>query len=422
MNKQQLYPETSTIADILLVDDEPNNLRLLANMLTEQGYKTRGVINGPMALKAATSLPPDLILLDIMMPEMDGYQVCHLLQQDSRTCEIPVVFVSAKGEGVDKVKAFAVGGVDYITKPLQYEEVFARIEYHLKLYRLQKKLEEQNVRLNEENCQRLLAEKQLQEKNQQLEAEIELRKTTEEALQQSNAELARANAELEEFTAIASHDLKSPLSTISGYAQLLQIRYGSQLNGEGNDYLSSILRICHRMNELIGDLLSYSRLNKQPDSFKSLECEILIRQACENLEREIDSTGAAILYENLPQIFGDRNALVQLFQNLIGNGLKYRSQAVPEIRITASEKGDRLVFAIRDNGIGIDSQYLDKVFLPFKRFHKDNTPGTGMGLAICRKIVESHSGSIWVESKCDRGSTFYFSLPQIEASSLQNDS
>lgn len=164
-------PLLGTLADILIIDDQPNNLRLLSKMLKKEGYKVRGVLSGEMALSVAKLMRPDLILLDIMMPVMDGYQVCHQLKNDSETCQIPVIFVSAKDQGFDKVKAFAVGGVDYITKPFQVEEVFARIECHLKLNELQMKLEEQNYQLQAEICQRNAAEKALQEQNEQLSQE-----------------------------------------------------------------------------------------------------------------------------------------------------------------------------------------------------------------------------------------------------------
>ncbi len=405
-------PTIGTLADILIVDDEPNNLRLLSNLLKKQGYKVRAVLSGEMALSAAQLNPPDLILLDIMMPDMDGYQVCHKLKNESETCQIPVIFVSAKDQGFDKVKAFAVGGVDYITKPFQVEEVFARIECHLKLNYLQMKLEEQNYQLQAEICQRNAAEKALEEQNEQLRREIERRQIIELALQKANQELARSNADLERFAGIASHDLRSPLATINGYAQLLQMCGKEQLNEKCNDFVEQILKLCNRTNLLIEDLLSYARLNKAQEPFQLLPCDRLIQQALENLTTEIYTHQAQITYDELPTIMGTESRFVQLFQNLIGNAIKYRREEYPNIQVSALLQQDHYLFSIQDNGIGIDEKYWEQIFEIFKRLHsQDDYPGTGIGLATCRKIVEQHGGSIWLKSEVGQGSTFYFTVP-----------
>ena len=400
-----------TLADILIVDDEPNNLRVLSNLLKQQGYKVRAVLSGEMALSAAKLTPPDLILLDIMMPDMDGYQVCHQLKNDSDTCQIPVIFVSAKDQGFDKVKAFAVGGVDYITKPFQVEEVFARMECHLKLNYLQMKLEEQNYQLQGEICQRNAAEKALKEQNEQLRQEIERRQMTELALQKSNQDLARSNADLEQFAGIASHDLRSPLATINGYAQLLQMRGKEQLDDKCNNFVEQILKLCDRTDLLIGELLSYAHLNQAQDPFQLLSCDRLVQQALENLGTEIFQNQAQVTYDPLPEIIGTESQFVQLFQNLIGNAIKYRREESPKIHLSAVLEENYYLFSIQDNGIGIDEEYSEHIFQIFKRLHALDYPGTGIGLATCRKIVERHGGSIWIQSQVGQGSTFYFTVP-----------
>lgn len=408
MNSDQSF---GTLADILIVDDEPNNLRLLSNLLKKHGYKVRAVLSGEMALSAAKSTPPDLILLDIMMPDMDGYQVCHQLKHDSDTCQIPVIFVSAKDQGFDKVKAFAVGGVDYITKPFQVEEVFARMECHLKLNDLQKKLEQQNYQLQAEICQRLSAEQALKEQNEQLRQEIERRQITELALQKANQKLARSNADLEQFAGIASHDLRSPLSTINGYAQLLQMCGKEQLDDKCKDFVKEILKLCNRMNLLIGELLSYARLNQVQEPLQLISCDRLVQQALENLATEIYQYQAQVTYDPLPTIIGSESQFVQLFQNLIGNAIQYRREESPRIHLSAVLQENHYLFSIQDNGIGIDPQYSEYIFQIFKRLHAQDYPGTGIGLATCRKIVERHGGSIWIKSQVDQGSTFYFTVP-----------
>ncbi|HEY9850373.1 MAG TPA: response regulator [Leptolyngbyaceae cyanobacterium] len=387
MNSSQ---DRFSIANILLVDDRPENLRVLYTILKKQGYQPRGVVSGQMALSSAKINPPDLILLDIMMPGMDGYEVCRCLKEDENTREIPVIFISAKGETFDKIKAFSVGGVDYITKPFEVEELIARIENHLTLYRLQK---------------------QLQEKNWLLEKEVRNRMLIEAALSKSNQELSRSNEELEQFAYIASHDLLAPLASITIYAQLLEGRYQEKLDEQGKNFIIKIVKGCHRMQTLINDLLEYSRLGNQENSLELTECNLIFEEACTNLQAAIRNNQAVVTRSDLPILKADGFQLLQLFQNLLSNAIKYRREEPPIIHISALLKEDSYLFSVRDNGIGIESQYTNQIFQLFKRLHSTKKyPGTGIGLAICQKIVEYHGGSIWVESEYGKGSIFYFTI------------
>jgi light-regulated signal transduction histidine kinase (bacteriophytochrome) len=430
MNNQQ--PETP-LGNILVVDDTPENLRLLSTMLTHRGYAPRCVINGQMALRACNSNPPDLILLDIMMPEMNGYEVCQHLKSEPKTREIPVIFISAKDEVFDKVNAFAVGAVDYISKPFQFEEVLARIESHLTLRNLQKQLKEQNVLLLEEITSRLAVEKTLYEKNQILQEEISNRLAVEKALQEqnlllqqeisnrkraesallkSNQELARSNAELEQFAYVASHDLQAPLATIASYAQLLEKRYKDQLDSQAIKFITNIVQGCTRMQTLIDDLLEYSRVGRSQKPFELADCNHVVQQAIANLQGAIRNAQAVVTYSELPEVMGDISQLVQLFQNLLGNAIKYRHDAPPTVYITASQHEENWLFSVSDNGIGIAPQHQERIFQIFQRLHTQREySGTGIGLAICQKIVERHGGSMWVESEPGQGSTFHFTLP-----------
>ncbi|PSB52490.1 hybrid sensor histidine kinase/response regulator [filamentous cyanobacterium Phorm 6] len=429
MNNQQ---PVTPLGNILVVDDTPENLRLLSTMLTHRGYAPRCVINGQMALRACNSNPPDLILLDIMMPEMNGYEVCQHLKSEPKTRDIPVIFISAKDEVFDKVNAFAVGAVDYISKPFQFEEVLARIESHLTLRNLQKQLKEQNVLLQEEITSRLAVEKNLHEKNQILQQEISNRLAVEKALQEqnlllqqeisqrqyaesallkSNQELARSNAELEQFAYVASHDLQAPLATIASYAQLLEKRYKDQLDSQASKFIGNIVHGCTRMQTLIDDLLEYSRVGRSQRLFELVDCNHAIQQTIANLQGAIRDTEAVVTYNNLPTIMGDNSQLVQLFQNLVGNAIKYRHDAAPAVHITAWKQEGNWLFSISDNGIGIAPQHQERIFQIFQRLHTQREySGTGIGLAICQKIVERHGGSIWVESEPGQGSTFHFTL------------
>jgi len=420
------------LRNILVVDDTAENLRLLSTMLTQSGYAPRCVINGKMALRACNSNPPDLILLDIMMPEMNGYEVCQHLKLEAKTREIPVIFISAKDEIFDKVNAFAVGGVDYISKPFQFEEVLARIESHLSLRNLQKQLKEQNVLLQEEITSRLAVEKTLQEKNQILQQEISTRRAVEKALQEqnlvlqqeisnrqraesallkSNQELARSNAELEQFAYVASHDLQAPLATIASYAQLLEKRYKDQLDSKASKFIDNIVHGCTRMQTLIDDLLEYSRVGRSRKPFQLTDCNHAVEQALANLQGAIRETQAVVTYSELPAVMGDISQLVQLFQNLVGNSIKYRHDVPLVVHITACKQEKDWLFSVSDNGIGIATQHQARIFQIFQRLHTQKEySGTGIGLAICQKIVERHGGYIWVESKPGQGSTFYFTV------------
>ncbi|MFB2935216.1 ATP-binding protein [Aerosakkonemataceae cyanobacterium BLCC-F154] len=375
---------------ILLVDDQPDNLRLLSTLLSERGYEPRGVISGQMAIKAAKSSQPDLILLDILMPEMDGYEICEQLKSNEKTREIPVIFISAKDETIDKVRAFGLGAVDYITKPFHVDEVLARIENHLSLRKLQKQLKEQNALFQQA---------------------IMIRQQAEQALQKANKELAHSNAELEQFAYVTSHDLQAPLATIASYAQLLQQRYESKLDNQANKYIQHIVTGCLRMQTLIEDLLEYSRVSRNQKSFSPVDCNSILATVCSNLQSTIRKNKATIVYNNLPTFIGDRSQLLQLFQNLIDNAIKYRQEEPPKIEISVELRENEYLFAVKDNGIGIDSKSFERIFQIFQRLHTPQEySGTGIGLAICQKIVELHGGRIWVESQLGEGTTFYFTI------------
>lgn len=383
---------TDPIGDILLVDDRPDNLRLLLNILKDKGYKVRCVTTGAMALRVSLRYPPDLILLDIQMPEMNGYQVCEQLKANPETAPIPVIFLSVIEETVEKVHAFNVGGVDYITKPFQVKEVVARVENQLQILRLQNKLREQNI---------------------QLEQEIRDRKAIEQQLLELNREMKRSNQELEQFAYVVSHDLQAPLGTIASFAQLLQNRYQDQLDGKALQFIERIIGGSLRMQQLIDDLLQYSRVGRMTQIFEPVQCDRVLSQVLANLETKINETKALITHDPLPAIAGNGMGLLQLFQNLISNAIKYRHpHSSPRIHIRVSLQEDMWIFSIQDNGIGIETKHLERIFQIFQRLHSDKQyPGTGIGLAICKKIVELHGGKIWVESCPSQGSTFHFTIP-----------
>lgn len=378
--------------DILIVDDHVENLQILFSMLTDYGYEVRRVLNGIQALNVVKSEPPDLILLDILMPEMDGYEVCRYLKAEASTASIPVIFLTALDDEVDKLKAFEVGGIDYITKPFHMKEVMARIENQLTIQRQRRAIAEQNEQLKAQNIR-------LEQLNTEL---IKL-----------NSKLEQSNQDLEQFAYIASHDLRSPLQTIIGFAQIFNQKYQQYLDEKGKHYLDRIITGGYRMNKLIGALLEYSRIGCKHLEFKPVDGNKMLAQVLESLQAEIESSHAVIVRDNLPNFIGDEVQIEQLFQNLISNGIKYRNpQVKPQIKITVEPRINfEYLIGIHDNGIGICAEDFQRIFQVFQRLHNsEQYPGTGIGLAVCQKIIDNHGGRLWVESEENQGTSFYFTL------------
>jgi PAS domain S-box-containing protein len=246
-------------------------------------------------------------------------------------------------------------------------------------------------------------------------AELE-RQQSEVALQYQKQDLARSNDELQQFAYVASHDLQEPLRMITSYLELLERRYKGQLDAKADMFIDYAVDGASRMQTLINDLLDYSRVGRQTRAFEAVDCETIIHQVLTNLQVTILQTQAIVTCAPLPTVTGDPSQLIQLFQNTIGNALKFHTQEPPQIQIGAEYVDGKWLFSVRDNGIGMDAQYLDRIFIIFQRLHsKTEYPGTGIGLAVCKKIVERHGGRLWVDSQPDRGSTFYFTLPPIMA-------
>ncbi len=367
---QDDYTNLDYKGDILIVDDDSFNRRILSATLKKEGYRVRSISSGKMALMEVQIAPPDLILLDIKMPEIDGYQVCQQLKSDTKACEIPVIFLSALGDDSDKVKAFSAGGVDYITKPFQTGEVLARLENQLTISHLQKKLVAQNKSLM---C---------------------------------------SNQELEQFAYIISHDLREPSRMVANFTTLLAQRYSRQLDEEAQKIIGFAVDGATRIEEFTNDLLVYSQIGSSSSTFTLVNCNDVLDQVLSNLHFVIQEKQAQINKDVLPNILGNKIQLTQLWQNLVANALKYHGEELPIVEIGAKEELDRCLFWVKDNGIGIDPKYCDRIFQVFQRLHTHQEyPGTGIGLATCKKVIEAHGGLIWVESELGVGTTFYFALP-----------
>jgi PAS domain S-box-containing protein len=245
-----------------------------------------------------------------------------------------------------------------------------------------------------------------------MDIDITERKKSEETLKLKLEELRRSNEELEQFAYVSSHDLQEPLRMISSYLQLLQRRYQGNLDEKADKYIFYAVDGAARMQNLINDLLEFSRVTTKAREPEPTDSELVLVQVLSNLDLFIKQNKAAVSHDPLPEVMADNTQLAQIFQNLIFNGIKFHSEETPKILISADRKENEWLFSVQDNGIGIDPQYSEKIFEVFKRLHKkEEYPGTGIGLAVCKKIVERHGGHLWVESELGKGSTFYFTLP-----------
>ena len=375
--------DSSSAATILVVDDLPANLELVAGSLEQHGYHVVVAQAGDEALERAMLVRPALILLDVMMPGINGFETCRRLKMHDELRDIPVVFMSARAEVGDKLAGFSIGAVDYVTKPVDSAELLARVETHLALATLRRQLAAQN---------------------QQLQREIATR-------EQAQAALQRSNAELEQLAYAASHDMQEPLRMIASYLQLIERRYTDRLDADGHEFIGFAVEGAKRMQALINDMLAYSRVGTKGRAPAPVEAAEVMRVVREQLRLAIDEAGAEIELGPLPRVQGDAAQLVQLLQNLLSNALKFRGPAPPRIRVDCSAVPGGWCFSVRDNGIGIAPEYGERIFVMFQRLHSRKAyPGTGIGLALCKRIVERHGGRIWVEPADGGGSVFKFTL------------
>lgn len=368
---------TSAAGDILIVDDTPANLKLLAAMLQDAGYGVRPVPSGRLALQAVASQLPELILLDINMPEMNGYAVCEALKASPETADIPIIFISALTETIDKVVAFEVGGVDYVTKPFQREEVTARVAAHLRLARLQR-----------ENAEARLAAEQA--------ADAKSR-----------------------FLSSMSHELRTPLTAVMGLAELLRLEAGGPITREQREFIEQIELAAHDLLALIDDILDMARLDSggmtiTPAAFSVVQC---VGRVAALMDNQLKRKGLALRLDIAPGldgVVGDERKIKQILLNLVGNAVKFTPEG-GSVAIRVFEEGESVRFEVADTGIGIPADECERVFSEFYRLERDDradTKGTGLGLALVRRLVALHGGAIGVVSDEGQGATFWFTIPQ----------
>jgi len=365
--------------DVLIVDDKPDNLLLLKRILLQHGYEVRTETSGARALEAARLQVPDLILLDILMPGMDGYEVCRRLKADDRMRDVPVLFLSALDEAEDKVKAFAAGGVDYITKPFQVDEVVARLQTHLALRGLQLQLQAANAKLA----------RQLKE-------------------------LEARNEELDAFAHTVAHDIKNPLTMIAGYADSLLSDHQLMSDADRNESLRNLRQNAIRIVNIVDELLLLTSVRRTEVTLEPLDMRYVVDQACRRLAYLIRECQAEIVVPTeWPQAVGHAPWIEEIWVNYISNGCKYGG-VPPRLELGAQILADGWVrFWVRDNGMGVSPEERSRLFTPFTRLGQVRARGHGLGLSIVRSIVDKLGGQVGVESEDTpgRGSTFSFTLP-----------
>jgi light-regulated signal transduction histidine kinase (bacteriophytochrome) len=334
------------------------------------------------------------ILLDVRMPEMDGFETAELIRSRPRSRNIPILFLTGYRNEEHLFRGYDLGAVDFLFKPIVPEVLRSKVAAFVELSRSNAKLRQQADALRKQAEELQRVEQEVRRLNTSLEARVLER--TEELMR--------------------SHDLREPLRTVSIYAQLLAKRYQGRLDGDADQFIGFIVHNAERMEKLVHDLLDFSRIDvRGMDFFSRTSCEMALDDAIANIRPLIEETRADITRDPLPWVMGDLVQLTRLFQNLLVNSIKYRGAEAPRIHVAAELDGGAWRFSVKDNGIGIDPQYAEKIFGIFKCLQpRDRSSGSGMGLAICRKILSRHEGRIWVESELGKGATFYFTLPKNE--------
>jgi signal transduction histidine kinase len=415
LNHNQKIANSNDNYKILVVDDQPVNLKLLNAILKTTGYKVITEQNGLNAIQKVHEEIPDLILLDIMLPEITGFEICEQLQTNSRTQGIPIIFMTALTETEEKVKGFSLGAVDYITKPFHKEELLARIQNHLHLKTLITSLEQQNQEL-----------KELIERNEDLENRVAERTAELKAALEKEKELNQLKSQ---FVSLVSHEFRTPLAIISSSSGILQ-HFSDRLSEEKKQkHLQTIQTTINDMTQLLEDVLMINRAEINNLKFNPNKSDIIA--FCLAIKEEIESTSQEHtinfswsseieIIDNSLMVQFDKTLLRQIIYNLLNNAIKYSPQE-KIVKFNLNANNHQLKFTISDHGIGIPEKDQDQLFTSFHRASNVGTiSGTGLGLSIVKKCVEVHQGKISLHSKVGEGTTFTVIIPSRREKGTEN--
>ncbi len=449
--------------EILIVEDSRTQAERLQHVLGQHRYRLSAARNGREALALIHERPPALIVSDVVMPEMNGFELCRRVKHEKKFRAIPVILLTSLTDPIDVVKGLESGADNFLFKPYDEKYLLSRIAHiladrHLrdvdltamgvevffagrKFFITSDRLQILNLLLStyeaavERNRELATARDDLRHLNEHLEAKVaertaalaaevaertraetEVRRLNaelEERVRQRTAQLVLMNEELEAFSYSVSHDLRAPLRHIGGFVELLNNRARQSLDADACRHLDTIAEAARQMGLLIDDLLDFSRLGRTELRRQTVDLDALVRAAVQDLEMEIRQRQIEWQIEPLPAVQADPVLMRQVFANLLGNAVKYtRTRAVARIAVGAQKAASEIVFFVRDNGVGFDMTYAPKLFGVFQRLHgADEFEGTGIGLANVRRIVTRHGGRTWAEGRPDAGATFYFAFP-----------
>lgn len=385
---------------VLLVDDRPENLTVLEELLGDLGIEAVRALSGNEALLLTLKMDFALVLLDVQMPAMDGFETAELMRANPKTRHLPIIFVTAGRKDLQyQFKGYDAGAVDYLTKPIEPVILRSKVRVFRDLYVQRRELE-----IHRQHLQSLVDQRTTELRN--------AARDLEQRVIDRTRELQQMNQQLEVFAYSVSHDLRAPLRHVDTFSQILMNDYANQLDEEARGVLQRIVAGCTQMERLIDAILALSRTARQPLNKILVNPENIVRKAYEELVSAGDQQKITLAINPLPDCLADPLLLHQVMVNLLSNAIKYsRKKEFIRIEAGCSLENGTPVYFVRDNGIGFDMQYADKLFSVFQRLHSQREfEGTGVGLAIVQNIIQRHGGNIWAEAEVNQGATFFFTL------------
>ena len=416
--------------EILIAEDSPTQAEHLRYILEKRGFKVWAVANGKEALESLKRQKPDIVVTDILMPEMSGYELCKRIRSDSDLKDVPVIIVTALSDPTDVLEGLEAEADNFITKPYDEGFLISRIQYMIANKELRKNSETEpgiNVFFSGKNyyvtaerthmLDLLLStyESAYLQNRDLIKAQNDLKELN-ERLEETVREVAAVNKELEAFSYSVSHDLRAPLRHMSGFAKLLQKRLEGHADEKIRDYAAAITQASKKMDMLIDDLLNFSRLGRSAMQKRKVNLNALVSEVVREIQEDLKGRDIIWEIDKLPDVVGDQALLRLVMVNLISNAVKFTStRPQAEIKIGCKDEGDKVTCSVIDNGVGFDMKYVNKLFGVFQRLHtQDEFEGTGIGLANVQRIIARHGGRVWAEGAVGQGAAFFFTLPKIK--------